>query len=130
MELDIADTDVFAYYVEDDYISIQVFHIRGRKTVERNGYLFELIDSPEEIFANFIAQFYLIKNNPIPKEILVPEIDLSLIEPSLTKNISIPKIGKKKDYINLVYENAKIKLNVLKQNEKLKYDKHLVLLLS
>lgn len=125
MELDIADTDVFAYYVEDDYISIQVFHIRGRKTVERNGYLFELIDSPEEIFANFIAQFYLIKNNPIPKEILVPEIDLSLIEPSLTKNISIPKIGKKKDYINLVYENAKIKLNVLKQNEKLKYDKTL-----
>lgn len=125
MELDIADTDVFAYYVEDGYISIQVFHIRGRKTVERNGFLFELFESEQEVFANFIAQFYLIKNNPIPKEILIPEIDLSLIDPSLVKYVSIPKIGKKKEYINLVYENAKEKLSILKQNEKIKYEKTL-----
>jgi len=123
MELDIPDTDVFNYYVEDEYISIQVFHIRGRKTVERNGFLFEIMDSAEEMFANFIAQFYLLKNNPIPKEILLPEIDLSLIDPSLVKYITIPKIGKKKEYLNLVYENAKEKLTVLKQNEKLKYEK-------
>jgi excinuclease ABC subunit C len=125
MELDIEDTDVFAYYVEEDHISIQVFHIRGRKTVERNGFLFEIMESPEEMFVNFLAQFYLIQNNPIPKEILIPEVDISAIDPSIQKKITIPKIGKKKEFVDLVYVNAKEKLSVLLNQEKLKYEKTL-----
>lgn len=125
MELDIEDTDVFAYYVEEDYISIQVFHIRGRKTVERNGFLFEIMDSAEELFINFLGQFYLNYNNPIPKEILIPEVDITSMDPSIQKYLTIPKIGKKKEFVDLVYVNAKEKLNVLKKQEKTKYEKTL-----
>ncbi|MCK9471464.1 MAG: excinuclease ABC subunit UvrC [Bacilli bacterium] len=125
MELDIEDTDVFAYYVEENYISIQVFHIRGRKTVERNGFLFEIMESSEEMFINFLGQFYLIQNNPIPKEILIPDLDISAIEESLRKRITIPKIGKKKEFVDLVYVNAKEKLNILLNQEKMKYEKTL-----
>lgn len=125
MELNIEDTDVFSYYEENNYISIQVFHIRGRKTIARSGFLFEIIDSIEELFINFLGQFYLIKNNPIPKEILIPNIDISAIDPIIAKHITIPKIGKKKEFIDLVYLNAKEKLNDLINQEKLKYEKTL-----
>lgn len=125
MELDIEDTDVFSYYVEEGYLSIQVFHIRGRKTVERNGFLFEIMDSAEELFINFLAQFYLIKNHPIPKEILIPDIDISSVDESLKKYLTIPKIGKKKEFVDLVYVNAKEKLSVLIQQENMKHGRTL-----
>ncbi len=123
MEIDISDTDVFNYYVEENHISIQVFHIRGKKTVERNGFLFELMDSAEEMFLNFIGQFYFVNNNPLPVEILLPDIDISSIDESLLKYIVVPKIGRKKEYINLVYENAKAKLSGLLQQERNKYER-------
>ena len=125
MELDISDTDVFAYYQEDDYISIQVFHIRGKKTVERNGFLFEVMGEAEEVFLNFIGQFYLVKNNPIPKEILIPDVDISSIDPSLKRHLFIPKRGRKKDYVLLVEENANAKLKGLIAQEKTKYERTL-----
>lgn len=123
MELDIDDTDVFNYFVDQGYISIQVFHIRGRKTVERNGFLFELLDSAEDLFINFLVQFYFVQNNPLPKEILIPEVDFTIVPEDVKKKITIPKIGKKKDYLNLVYENAKEKLTVLMNQEKIKFDR-------
>lgn len=123
MELDIEDTDVFAYYIDKGYISIQVFHIRGKKMVERNGFLFEIMEDAEEMFINFLGQFYLINNNPIPKEILIPEVDISSIDEILSSKISIPKIGKKKEYIELVKENAKEKLDILIKQEQTKYEK-------
>lgn len=123
MELDIEDTDVFAYYIDKGYISIQVFHIRGKKMVERNGFLFEIMEDAEEMFINFLGQFYLINNNPIPKEILIPEVDISSIDEILSSRIAIPKIGKKKEYVELVKENAQEKLDILIKQEQTKYEK-------
>ena len=34
MEEHISDTDVFGYFANDDYLSIQVFHIREGKMIE------------------------------------------------------------------------------------------------
>lgn len=123
MELDVEDTDVFAYVVEKGYISIQVFHVRGKKTVERNGFLFELMDDAEEMFTNFIGQFYLILNNPIPKEILIQNVDISSIDESIANKIVIPKIGQKKEFVELVKENAKERIEILLKQEKTKYEK-------
>jgi excinuclease ABC subunit C len=125
MELNIEDTDVFGYFTDRDYISIQVFHIRGRKTVERNGFLFELIDEPDEMFTDFLVQFYSVYNNPIPKEILIPPADIESVEESIRSRITIPKIGKKKEFVSLVEENAKEKLDLLIKQEKNKFDKTL-----
>ncbi|MGD9605401.1 MAG: excinuclease ABC subunit UvrC [Bacilli bacterium] len=125
MELDVADTDVFAYVVRDNYLSIQVFHIRGHKTIERNGFLFEVMGNPEEMFVDFIGQFYLERNFPIPKEILVPNADFSSLSEPIKNRLFVPKIGQKKQYVMLVQENAMEKLDELIRQEQRKYDKTL-----
>ena len=123
MELDVEDTDVFAYVTNEEYLSIQVFHIRGHKTIARNGFLFELMEKPEEMFINFLAQFYRIQNYPIPKEILIPNVDHSSLDEELKARITVPKIGQKKEYVRLVEENALEKLDELIRQEKRKYEK-------
>lgn len=123
MELNVEDTDVFGFVVENEHISIQVFHIRGRKTVERNGFLFELMGDPEEMFVDFLAQFYLVNNNPIPKEIIIPNVDISSLDENLRNRTFIPKIGQKKEFVELVTENAKEKLKILLKQEENRYEK-------
>lgn len=125
MELNIDDTDVFAYVVDKEYISIQVFHIRSRKTVERNGFLFELMGEPEEMFLNFLAQFYLIMNNPLPKEVLIPDVDISSLDDNLQTLISIPKKGQKKEFVELVKENAQEKIKHLIKEEENRHERTL-----
>lgn len=125
MELDVADTDVFAYVVSDNYLSIQVFHIRGHKTIARNGFLFEVMGSPEEMFVDFIGQFYLERNFPVPKEILIPSVDYSSLSEPIKNRIVVPKIGQKKQYVLLVQENALERLDELIRQEQKQYEKTL-----
>lgn len=120
MDNSLLDSDIFGYYINDEYISIQIFHIRDSKMVERNGFLFELMGDEIEIFLNFIGQFYLVKQNPLPKEILLPELDYSSLSDEIKRKIIVPKKGKKKDMVKLVTENAKEKIDVLSQKEELK----------
>ena len=125
MELDVADTDVFSYVVSDNYLSIQVFHIRGHKTIARNGFLFEVMGSSEEMFVDFIGQFYLERNFPIPKEILIPSVDYSSLSEPIKNRIVVPKIGQKKQYVLLVQENALERLDELIRQEQKQYEKTL-----
>lgn len=110
MELKIKDTDVFSYHCDEQYIGIQVFHIRGHKTIGSDDYLFELMGTAEELFINFIGQFYINHNNPLPQEILLPAVDISGIDETIKKRIIVPKRGQKKKYVDLVTENAEEKL--------------------
>ena len=125
MEVDMLDSDVINYYVQNSKISIQVFHIRNGKMIERNGNLFDCNDNEEEIFKEFIMQFYLINNNPIPKEIIVPKMDYSVIDQVILEKIFIPKQGKKFELLNLVGENAKEKIDVLEKTSEVKYSRTL-----
>ncbi|HNZ50022.1 MAG TPA: excinuclease ABC subunit UvrC [Bacilli bacterium] len=125
MELDVADTDVFAYVVRDSYLSIQVFHIRGHKTIARNGFLFEVMGNPEEMFVDFIAQFYLERNFPLPKEVLIPSVDYSSLAELIKNRIVVPKKGQKRQYVMLVKENAMERLDVLIAQEQKQYEKTL-----
>ena len=123
MELAINDTDIFGYVVSDNHISIQIFHIRDYRMVERNGFLLEIADSALETFIDFINQFYLLVGNPIPKEILIPKADISALDEQLRSIIAIPLRGKKKELVELVNLNAQEKLNILLQKEKNKYSR-------
>ena len=127
MQVDILDSDIFNYANVNDKVSIQVFHIRNGKMIERNGFLFDVVDTSEEIFTNFIMQFYLINNNPIPKEIIVPQLEDVSIYDNLTDEISskifIPKQGRKMELLKLVYENAIEKLEVLEKSKAVKYQR-------
>ena len=111
METHMIDSDIFNYAVKDDYINIQVFHIRNTKVIERNAFTFDLISDPVDMFLECIMGFYLIKNNPIPKEIILPDIDITSLDDEVKDHIIIPKKGKKKELLDLVLVNINKELD-------------------
>ena len=55
---DLVDKDVFGYYVDRGYLSIQVFFIRGSKIIERHSKIIPLIDEVDSVLTSYIANFY------------------------------------------------------------------------
>ena len=108
---DDTNRDIFGYFVDKGYISIQVFFIRNSKIIERHSKIFPLIESEGEELTRYIANFYdkgIIK----PKEILVPSIvNHELLEKYLEISVKVPKKGEKLRLVNMACENAKIALN-------------------
>lgn len=111
METHMIDSDIFNYAVKDDYINIQVFHVRNTKVIERNAFTFDLVNDGIDIFLECIMSFYLIKNNPIPKEIILPDVDISSLDDEIKNRIIIPKKGKKKELLDLVLVNINKELD-------------------
>ena len=104
------DRDIFGYYLDKGYLSVQVFFIRGSKIVERKSKIFDIVDSVEEELTRYIARFYTNLNKP--KEILVPSIvDDKLLSEYLDLNVRKPVKGEKLKLVNMACDNAKISLN-------------------
>lgn len=73
------DRDVFGYYVDKGYISIQGFFLRSGKILERALAIHPIVDDPQAMFTSFIMQYY--GKNPLPAEILLPSaLDVTLLE--------------------------------------------------
>lgn len=103
--------DLFNYYVENGWISIQVFFIRQARLMKREKGVFPCIDSPEEELSTFILQFYNRKNNVLPKEILVPKnIDSRILSEILHVPFRTPQRGQKRSLLEMARENAKLTL--------------------
>ena len=119
METSIRDADIFNYASKDDYCNIQVFHIRDSKIIERSCFSFDLVKESEELFSDFIMQFYLINNNPIPHEIILPNIDSSIFPDEILNKIVFPKQGKKKEILDLLLVNINKELeNTILEHER------------
>lgn len=106
--------DIFNFYVDKSWISIQIFFIRQAKLLRRETKLFPLTDigNPSEEFMSFIAQFYGQKNHVLPKEVLVPAgTDVDALSEVLKVPVRIPQRGQKRDLLNMAYDNAKLKLD-------------------
>ena len=117
---DSVDRDIFGYYFDKGYLSIQVFFIRGSKIVGRKSKIFDIVDDLEEEVTRFIARFYTNLNKP--KEILVPSIvDDKLLSEYLEMNVKKPLKGEKLKLINMAMDNAKIvleeKFELIKKDE-------------
>lgn len=118
---DFVDRDIFGYYVDKDYLSVQTFFIRGGKILERNSNIIPIIDEVDEELTRYIANLYQ-KSFVLPKEILVPNIvDNKLLEQFFNIPVKIPIKGIKYDLIKLANENAQITLeqefDLIKKNE-------------
>lgn len=101
--------DLFGFYMDKGWISIQVFFIRQARLMKREKRLFPCIDTPEAELASFILQFYNQKNRILPKEILVPEtIDKEILADILQTPVRTPKRGTKKELLALASENAQL----------------------
>ena len=99
--------DIINYYTDNNYMSISHLFIRGGKLLDRKNIIFPLIDSPEESLSSYITTFYQ-KHTIYPKEVLVPSNqDTNLLEQALDVKFIIPQKGRKKNILELAYENAK-----------------------
>ncbi|WP_301050091.1 excinuclease ABC subunit UvrC [Lactobacillus intestinalis] len=111
---DSTQRDIFNFYVDKSWISIQIFFFRQAKLLRRETRMFALTDEndPEDEFASFIAQFYNQKNRVLPKEILVPEgLDNEGLAEILGVKVRTPKRGQKRELLTMAKENAKLKLD-------------------
>lgn len=101
--------DLFSFYMDKGWISIQVFFIRQARLIKREKRLFPCIDTPEAELASFILQFYNQKNRLLPKEILVPaKLDKEILSEILGIPIKTPKRGPKKELLELATKNAQL----------------------
>ena len=99
--------DVFGFYEEKGYLSIQVFFIRCGKIIERHSKIIPLIDEIENEITRYIIAFYD-KDVILPKEILIPEIEnINILSEVLQTNIKIPQKGTKKKIVEMTINNAK-----------------------
>lgn len=103
--------DIFAYYMDKGWLSIQIFSIRQARLMKREKRLFPCIDTPQAEMASFILQFYNQKNRILPKEVLVPkDLDQDVLEEILQVPIRTPQRGSKKSLLELAQKNARLVL--------------------
>lgn len=108
---DFVDRDIFGYYVNKGYLSIQVFFIRSGKILERHSKIIPLIEEIDEELTRYIAHFYE-KNFILPKEILVPSIvDTNILSDYFKIKVLSPSKGVKKKIVDMANQNAEIHLN-------------------
>ena len=118
--------DLLNYYVDKNYLSIQLFFIRGGLLVGRDKQVLTSgIDAVEQVI-EYILRFYE-ASGVLPKELLVPDdIDDRLLSDYLKIKVSIPRRGKLKNLLDLAKENAKEILmeeeETLKKNDTLRLE--------
>ena len=101
--------DLFNCYQNNNYLSIQVFFIRGGVLFGRSSRIINTLANMEDAFMEYIIKFY--EHNLIPKEIIVPEfLDYNLLGEYLKTKVSTKSKGDIKKLLDLAYENAKIHL--------------------
>lgn len=113
------DEDVIAFAQSEDKGCIQIFFIRGGKLIGREHFMITDCDSvsSKEILTEFVKQFYS-GTVFVPKDILLQEeIDeINIIESWLESkrgskvHIRVPRMGEKKELVDMVAENAAIVL--------------------
>ena len=106
--------DIFNYYVDYSWISIQVFFLRQAKLLRRESYMFPLTDvtDPEDEMMSFIAQFYNQRNRVKPREVLVPkDLDPDTLSEAIGIPVRVPQRGQKASLLKMAKENAKLKLD-------------------
>lgn len=100
------DRDVFAYYEDKGYISLQGFFIRDGKLLGRNFTVTPIYENTEDAFISFILQYY--QKNVVPKEILLPQgISIDYLAETLETKVYVPQRGDKKKLVDLAIKNAK-----------------------
>ena len=103
--------DLFAFYMNKGWLSLQIFSIRQARLMKREKRLFPCIDTPEAELESFILQFYNQKHRILPKEILVPSgMDKETLSEILGIPVKTPQRGQKRDLLEMAQKNARLVL--------------------
>lgn len=114
--------DIFNFYMDKGWLSVQVFFIRQARLMKREKRLFAIVGSAQEELTSFILQFYNRRNAVLPKAILVPAgVDKEAISQVFDVPVRTPQRGEKRALFELAGKNAKIvldeKFRLLEMNE-------------
>lgn len=101
--------DLFAYYKNNNYLSVEVFFIREGLLFGKHNDIITIIDDEKEELEEYIIKFYE-KNNLLPSEIMLPDINSELISEYYNVKVLTPKKGKLKKLLDMATDNAKIML--------------------
>lgn len=116
--------DVLGYFEKDGVVSVQLFHMRYGKIIERTCEVFDVYDNLDEIIISYIYQFYDSSSNVIPNELLIPYLeDYSILTELLNLRVNIPVKGIKKKLVDLAKQNAQESLEHAINLKKLKLSK-------
>lgn len=118
---DYINRDVIGYYLNDGIVSIQILFIRNGKIVGGSNEKFYLISDLIDEVNSYIFNFY--SKHEIPKELLVDKsLDVNIIGDILKTKVYVPIKGKKKELLDMAYNNAKIaleqELQIIEKNER------------
>ena len=118
--------DLMNYYVDKNYLSVQLFFVREGLLVGRDKQILSSDLDISEQLIEYILRFYE-KSGILPKELLVPEtVDSELLSKYLNIKVSTPMRGKLKNLLDLASENAKEVLmeeeETLKKNDDLRLE--------
>ena len=103
--------DLFNFYLDKGWLSIQVFFIRQARLMKREKRLFPIVSTAQEEMTSFILQFYNRKNNVLPREVLVPDgLDKEVLSDILGIPVRTPQRGQKRELLDMAEKNARIVL--------------------
>ena len=112
--------DLFGYYKNNNYLSVQVFFVRDGILFGHHSDIFTIVEEKEEAIIEYIIKFYE-KGNMLPKEIYVSDmVDCEILNSYLNVKVMIPKKGDIKKLLDLANSNAKNLL--IEKEETLKRD--------
>ncbi len=104
--------DLFNFYMDKGWLSIQIFFIRQARLMKREKRLFPIVDTAVEEMTSFILQFYNRRNNILPREILLPKgLPNKEISEILGVPVRTPVRGEKRDLLGMAHENAQLSLD-------------------
>ncbi len=111
---DLMDRDVFGFYAERGYLSIQVFVMRKGKMIQRTATIFRHYNEESTDLVSYIAQYYF-DNPDVPKEIWLPSdandpTEWEGVQDFLQSKVMMPKRGKKFELVELACQNARLAL--------------------
>ena len=117
---DQVDRDILGYYVDNGYLSIQLFFMRNGKLLSRDLNLVPISDNVQDDLQQFIVTFY--QSNTLPRELLLPvDVDETLLNEILECKIIKPMRGNKLSLVQMANENAKEslqkKFELIQKNE-------------
>lgn len=102
--------DIFNYYEDKGYISIQVFFIRNGKLIESKTHIKPIISNISDELEYFILDFYE-KKNIKPKEIIVPNnLNKEILSELLNIKVISTIKGNKHKLFLMAGKNAKVSL--------------------
>ena len=107
---DLVNRDILGYYLNNGYVSAQIFFIRNGKLVGGHNDIFPIVGELREEIEEYLIKFYA--RHEIPKEIFLDELcDKELLSNMLNTTFTTPLKGKKKELLDMAFMNAKINLD-------------------